>query len=106
VRLLGKPQLPLLLPAAQLTAQALRQFRLIDFPTDQLKLIVYGRVVSTERAKEAFGFIPKYTSEEALLDFRDHREVEREPEPSNRPSWERELFEYLKQRSERATESV
>jgi UDP-glucose 4-epimerase len=106
LRLLGKPQLPLLLPAAQMTAQILRQFGLVDFPTDQLKLIVFGRVVSTERAKEAFGFRPKYTTEETLLDFREHRQVEREPEPSNRPSWERELFEYLKQRTERAKESV
>ena len=106
VRLLGKPQLPLLLPAAELTAQALRQFRLVDFPTDQLKLIVYGRVVSTDRAKEAFGFAPKYTSEETLVDFRDNRQLEADPEPANRPSWERELFEYLKQRNDPVSESV
>ena len=106
LRLLGKPQIPLLLPAAKLAAEALRQFRVIDFPTDQLKLIVFGRVVSTERAKETFGFDPRWTSEEALLDFRDHRQKELEPQPSSRPSWERELFEYLKQKTDRQTETV
>ena len=106
VRLLGKPQLPLLLPVAQLAAEALRQFRVVDFPTDQLKLIVFGRVVSTQRAKESFGFSPRWTSEETLIDFRDHRDQEAQPDPSPRPSWERELFEYLKQRSERTKQSV
>ncbi len=106
IRLLGKVQVPLLLPAAQAAAEMLRQFRAVDFPTDQLKLIVYGRVVSTERAKKGFGFDPKWTTEEAFLDFRDHRQRDVEPEPTDRPSWERELFEYLKQRSERAKETV
>jgi hypothetical protein len=99
IRLLGKVQIPLLLPAAQLAAEALRSARVVDFPTDQLKLIMYGRVVDTRRAKEAFDFSPRFDSESALLDFRDHRQSEHEPTGSAHPSWERELFEYLKQRS-------
>ena len=44
------------------------------------------------RDLSSFGFDPKWTSEEALLDFRDHRQQEAEPESTPRPSWERELF--------------
>ncbi|HYI44978.1 MAG TPA: NAD-dependent epimerase/dehydratase family protein, partial [Actinomycetota bacterium] len=106
IRLLGRVPIPLILPAAQLAAEALRSLGLVDFPTDQLKLMVYGRVVDASRAKEAFGFSPKWTTEDALLDFRDHRSAEDEPSGKSRPSWERELFEYLKQRTEAPKETV
>ena len=106
IRLLGRMPVPLILPAATLAAEALRSMGLVDFPTDQLKLIVYGRVVDASRAKEAFGFSPKWTSEDALLDFRDHRSAEDEPSGKSRPSWERELFEYLKNRTDAPKETV
>ncbi len=105
-RLLGKVQIPILLPAAQLTATFLRRTGTVDFPTDQLNLIVYGRVVSTERAKEKLGFAPRFTSEDALLDFKEHREGELVPPPSDRPAWERELFEYLRGRQASERERV
>ena len=106
IRLLGRIEMPLLLPVAQSAASLLRRFRVIDFPTDQIRLIIYGRVVDTRRAKEAFGFSPRYTTEGALLDFRDHRNEEHSSEPVGRPAWERELFEYLKQKSTNHRETV
>ena len=105
-RLLGKVQVPILLPAAQLTAALLRRSGVVDFPTDQLNLIVYGRVVSTERARTTLGFVPRFTSEDALLDFKQHREGELSPPSSDRPAWERELFEYLRGRQTSEREKV
>jgi hypothetical protein len=90
--------LPLVLPAAQGAATLLRRLKVVDFPTDQLNLIVYGRVVSTARAKERLGFTPSYSTEETLLDFRDNREGEAPLVSDDRPAWERELFEYLRGR--------
>lgn len=105
-RLLGKVQIPILLPAAQATASLLRRLGRIDFPSDQLNLIVYGRVVSTDRAKERLGFSPRFTSEDALLDFKEHREGEMVPPSIDRPAWERELFEYLRGRQTSQKEKV
>jgi len=99
IRLMGKVELPIVLPAAEGFASLLRSFNVVDFPTDQLKLILYGRVVDTGRAKEAFGFAPRYSTRASLEDFRDHHRGELAPEPSVRPHWERELFEYLRTRS-------
>jgi UDP-glucose 4-epimerase len=99
IRLMGKVELPLLLPAAEGIASLLRSFNAIDFPTDQLKLILFGRVVDTQRAKAAFGFAPRYTTATALKDFRDRHRTELSPEPNVRPNWEKELFEYLRSRS-------
>jgi UDP-glucose 4-epimerase len=98
IRLLGRAELPLLLPMAQTTANVLRRFGLVDFPTDQLNVIIYGRVVSTARAREALGFRPQWTTEETLLDFRHHRSPDSPAPPSDHPAWERELFDYLKSR--------
>ena len=105
-RLLGKVQVPILLPAAQTTAGILRRLGRVDYPTDQLNLIVYGRVVSTERAQKQLGFTPRFTSEEALLDFKEHREGEKVPPSIDRPAWERELFEYLRGRQAAQKEKV
>jgi UDP-glucose 4-epimerase len=104
LRLLGKLEVPLVLPIAQTAAGLLRRFGVVDFPTDQLKLIVYGRVVAPDRAKERLGFTSHYTTEETLLDFRHHQEGETQAPSDDRPAWERELFEYLRgrQTSERA----
>ena len=98
IRLLNRVELPLLLPVAQTTAGLLRRAGLVDFPTDQLKLIVHGRVVSTRRAREVLGFEPRWTTEAALNDFRVHRSADAPPPARNHPAWERELFDYLKAR--------
>ncbi|MEA2451848.1 MAG: UDP-glucose 4-epimerase [Actinomycetota bacterium] len=95
-RLLGRLPAPVLLPAAEALANLMRRFDIVDFPTDQLKLIVYGRVVDTQRAKDAFGFAPQFSTFDSLVDFRDNRAGELAPGPVERPPWERELFEYLK----------
>ncbi|MDQ3981363.1 MAG: NAD-dependent epimerase/dehydratase family protein [Actinomycetota bacterium] len=98
IRLLDRADLPLLLPMARTTAAVLRRFGLVDFPTDQLKVIIYGRVVSTQRAREALGFHPSWTTEDALMDFRHHRRPDAPAPATNHPAWERELFDYLRTR--------
>jgi UDP-glucose 4-epimerase len=95
-RLLGRPVAPLVLPAARFTAGMLKRFGVVDFPMDQLRTLVYGRVVDIARARATLGFVPRYSSRAALEDFRDQRAAERVPKVSRHPAWERELFEYLK----------
>ncbi|MFN2389553.1 MAG: NAD-dependent epimerase/dehydratase family protein, partial [Actinomycetota bacterium] len=99
IRMLGRIELPLPSPLARAAAGVLRRFDLVDFPTDQLRLILFGRVVDTARAKAAFGFSPRFTTEESIRDFRDLRSADVVPHANQRPAWERELFEYLKRRS-------
>ena len=106
LRMLGRLQLPLPLPAARFTADAMRRFGLVDFPMDQLKMILFGRVVSTERAKKAFGFSPRYTTEDALNDFGDQRSAASDEQMRSRPTWERDLLEYLRQKAAQDKETV
>lgn len=105
-RLLGKLELPLLPPAIQMAADVLTRMRRVDFPTDQLRLLVHGRVVDIKRARDSFGFAPRYTTLGALLDFRDHRSPDFVVESSTRPTWERDLIEYLKRKSTSQTRTT
>ena len=98
-RLLGKVELPLIPITAQLTAGLLRRFGVIDFPTDQLKLILYGRVLNIRRAREVLGFSPRYTTKQTLLDFRDHRSAQDVIGDASRPTWERDLRQAVADRT-------
>lgn len=99
VRLLGKPSLPLALPLGRLAGGVLRRAGIVDFPLEQLTLLLYGRVVSTRRAKEAFGFAPRFTTKACVKDFKDHRVEANPPGAASHPAWERELFDFLKAKS-------
>jgi len=106
IRILGRRRLPLLLPAAAVTADVLRRTGLVDFPVDQLNLIVHGRVVDIRRARERLGFVPRYDTRAALEDFRDNRDAATVQKPGSHPAWERELFEYLKNKVDQERERV
>ncbi|WP_406199847.1 NAD-dependent epimerase/dehydratase family protein [Kitasatospora sp. NBC_01560] len=68
-RRLGRPTLPLLLPAIGWMAGLARQTRMVDFSPEQLRLLTHGRVVDTARLRETFGYRPAYTTPEAFADF-------------------------------------
>jgi UDP-glucose 4-epimerase len=78
IRLLGKVGLPMLYPAATAAGSVLRRVGTVDFPPDQLQFLIYGRVVDYKRAREEFGFVARYTTEEAIADFRDRRRARAE----------------------------
>jgi UDP-glucose 4-epimerase len=99
LRLLGRVQLPLLLPMAKSVAGIIHRLGIVDFPLDQLRLILFGRVVDSSRARRTFGYAPMFTSGACIEDFSANRSSDLIPEPSSHPTWERELFEYLKRKS-------
>ncbi|MFF0412709.1 NAD-dependent epimerase/dehydratase family protein [Kitasatospora sp. NPDC004745] len=68
-RRLGRPTLPLLLPAISWMAGMARQTRLVDVSPEQLRLLTHGRVVDTTRLRETFGYRPAFTTTEAFADF-------------------------------------
>lgn len=98
IRLLGRTELPLPLPVAVPTANVLRRLKIVDFPADQLSLILFGRVVDNTRARKVLGFSPSFTTKETLEDLRDRGEHEFVVKPRAHPAWERELFDYLERR--------
>ncbi|MFK0011237.1 NAD-dependent epimerase/dehydratase family protein [Streptomyces sp. NPDC091027] len=68
-RRLGRPTLPLLLPALTWVGSALRAVGVTDFSPEQMRLLTHGRVVETAQMREVLGFDPLYTTAETFADF-------------------------------------
>ncbi|WP_277035380.1 NAD-dependent epimerase/dehydratase family protein [Actinacidiphila oryziradicis] len=68
-RRLGRPTVPVLLPAVTWMNQMLRTAGVTDFSPEQIRLLTHGRVVDTTQMRETLGFVPKFTTAEAFCDF-------------------------------------
>jgi UDP-glucose 4-epimerase len=69
LRKMGRPSLFVPQPAAPLVATLVRQARLVDFSTDQIDALTYGRAMDTSRFTAKTGFVPQFSSREALTEF-------------------------------------
>lgn len=70
LRRLGKPSVPLPGFATSQLGSLVRQ-SLVDFSSEQIGYLTYGRGVDTSRMREVLGFVPEHTTESALDDFQN-----------------------------------
>lgn len=68
-RRLGRPTVPVLLPAVTWVGSALRTIGMTDFSPEQIRLLTHGRVVSTVQMRETLGFRPKFTTAGTFAEF-------------------------------------
>lgn len=68
-RRLGRPTVPVLLPAVTWVGSALRTIGMTDFSPEQIRLLTHGRVVSTVQMRETLGFRPRFTTAETFAEF-------------------------------------
>ncbi|MEK8143792.1 NAD-dependent epimerase/dehydratase family protein [Streptomyces sp. M10(2022)] len=68
-RRLGRPTVPVLLPAVTWVGSALRTIGMTDFSPEQIRLLTHGRVVSTVQMRETLGFCPEFTTAETFAEF-------------------------------------
>ncbi|MBA0053856.1 NAD-dependent epimerase/dehydratase family protein [Streptomyces sp. AJS327] len=68
-RRLGRPTLPLLLPAIRWGRSALRAVGATDFSPEQIRMLTHGRVVRTDHTRDVLGFTPAHTTEGTLTAF-------------------------------------
>lgn len=68
-RRLGRPTVPVPLPAVNWVGTWLRTVGMTDFSPEQIRLLTHGRVVSTDEMRGTLGFVPTYTTAEAFADF-------------------------------------
>lgn len=73
-RRLGRPTVPLPLPAVTWAGSLVRKVGMTDFSPEQIRLLTHGRVVATERMRDVLGFRPRYTTAEAFAEFARSRE--------------------------------
>ena len=75
IRRAGKIAVPVPAPAVSLVSRAVRRSGVVDFSPEQMQFLNFGRVVSTDRLKEAFGYTPQYSTEAAFESFLTGRPV-------------------------------
>jgi UDP-glucose 4-epimerase len=68
-RRLGRPTVPVPLPAVNWVGGWLRTVGMTDFSPEQIRLLTHGRVVSTDEMRGTLGYVPTYTTAEAFADF-------------------------------------
>ena len=68
-RRLGRPTVPLLLPAVTWAGSLVRTLGMTDFSPEQIRLLTHGRVVSTVQMRETLGFRPRFTTAETFEEF-------------------------------------
>lgn len=69
----------------------LRGANLAGLSADQLKLLSFGRVVDTTRLRERFGFVPRWTTQQAFDDFVHGRDLRPLVSPERIRAAEREF---------------
>jgi UDP-glucose 4-epimerase len=65
----GRVNLPLPTPLASLTRDVVRRFGYIDFTSEQVEYLKYGRVIDTSRIADRTDFAPKYSTKETFDSF-------------------------------------
>jgi UDP-glucose 4-epimerase len=96
VRLMGKAPVPLVQPMASPVSALLRRLGGVDFPLDQLRVLLFGRAVDTSRLAQEFGWSPRYSSREAVIDFVRGRAGIGPLSPERVATWERTIHSLLR----------
>jgi UDP-glucose 4-epimerase len=100
IRMLGRASVPVILPLVSPMASVVRRLGIVDFPTDQLRFLLYGRVADTTQLHHRFGYAPRYSTREALLDFARGRDVRRLVSAAQLEDWERDAYAFLRRKNQ------
>jgi UDP-glucose 4-epimerase len=65
----GRLNLPLPRPVAAMTRDMVRRMGYIDFTSEQIEHLKYGRGIDTSRIREALGFVAKFSTLETFESF-------------------------------------
>ncbi len=76
-RLAGRQALPVPSPMVGLVGGWFRRAGFVDFSTEQVRFLTYGRALDTTRLTEDFGFTPTYNTRETFESFVADRLVDR-----------------------------
>lgn len=70
--MVGRPVVPVPLPAVGIIGGLVKRTGLADFSDDQMQYLAFGRGLDTTKMRTALGFQPLYTTREAFTDFASH----------------------------------
>lgn len=98
IRIARRFPIPIVAPLGTAVGDLLRRTGLVDFPTDQIGLLLHGRVVDNARLKEVFGYEPEFST---LAAFRDFAASRLSTGGGKLGEWQRNLFGLFASRAPR-----
>ncbi|MEU3273824.1 NAD-dependent epimerase/dehydratase family protein [Saccharomonospora sp. NPDC006951] len=69
IRRAGRVELPVPRGLMPSISKVLRGAHVVDFSSDQVRLLNFGRVVDNTRLKKTFGYLPRWSTREAFDDY-------------------------------------
>lgn len=69
IRRAGRPNLPVIASLMPVAGRVAKQLGLVDFSTEQVRFLTWGRALDTTRMRDVLGFEPQYTTVEAFDSF-------------------------------------
>jgi UDP-glucose 4-epimerase len=100
VRKAGRVQIMVPRPMVSAVAAAVRRSRRVDFSSDQLAFLQFGRVVDITRLVRDFGYLPRYTTPETFDDFIARRRIRAVVKRDDVVRWEREVYDFLQRKGQ------
>jgi UDP-glucose 4-epimerase len=101
IRMCGTIPLGIPVPLASVAASMVRRLGLIDFPSDQVQFLVYGRVAENQRLKDVFGFTPRFSTRAALEEFVQGHRFRRFVTAERAAEWEQDVYDFLRRARQR-----
>lgn len=100
VRVAGRVQVPVPLPLVTGVAGILRRAGTMDFSTEQLKFLQFGRAVDTTHLEAQFGWTPQYSSLEAFEDFIGRRRIRAIVSRDEVAKIEAQIYDFLQRKGQ------
>ncbi|MBW3562366.1 MAG: NAD-dependent epimerase/dehydratase family protein [Actinobacteria bacterium] len=100
IRMAGRLPAPLPLPLVDLVGAIVKRSNRLDFSSEQLRFLQFGRIGDISRLRERFGYEPAFSTREAFEDHLAHRRLRRVAEPSAPEETDRELYEFLRRKGQ------
>ncbi len=98
IRRAGRPAVQVPSPAVSIVGGLIRRAGLVDVSPEQLQFLQFGRGVDTARLRNAFGYVPGYTTLEAFDEFVRERALTPVIDPERVERAERIVLDVLERR--------
>lgn len=100
VRMAGRVQVPVPLPLVNGVASLVRRTGRMDFSSEQLRFLQFGRAVDTTHLQEQFGWVPEHSSREAFEEYVGQRRIRALIRREDVDRLERELYDFLQRKGQ------
>lgn len=100
IRMAGRVPAPVPPPLVDLAGAIVRRSRHLDFSSEQLRFLQYGRIGDITKLRDQFGFEPVYSTRDAFEDHLAQRRLRGVAEPDAPSETDRELYEFLRRKGQ------